>query len=200
MWHKVSKIALVGLLAFSVSAPTVALARGGHGGGHGGSHGGSHGGFKGGSHGGSKGSGGGSKGSTGSHNTSNHGGSTGSKSSSHSSSNHGRSFRPSAIGTPISSWHSLSSQAEFKNGHTSVPSFTSSENTVKTFYSSDTPVNLLMYRPLYGYHHSSAHYLPVQTEEEEKKEDKPFNTAILWVLAAILVPLLALIGYVAFSN
>jgi hypothetical protein len=60
---------------------------------------------------------------------------------------------------------------------------------------------MLLYRPLYGYHHSSAHYLPVQTEEEEKKEDKPkINTAILWILAAILVPLLALIGYVAFSN
>ena len=60
---------------------------------------------------------------------------------------------------------------------------------------------MLLYRPLYGYHHSSAHHLPVQTEEEQKKEDKPkFNTAILWVLAAILVPLLALIGYVAFSN
>lgn len=59
---------------------------------------------------------------------------------------------------------------------------------------------MLLYRPLYGYHHSSAHYLLVQTEEEDKKEDKPFNTAILWVLAAILVPLLALIGYVAFSN
>jgi hypothetical protein len=60
---------------------------------------------------------------------------------------------------------------------------------------------MLLYRPLYGYHHSSAHYLPVQTEEEETKEDKPkINTAILWILAAILVPLLALIGYVAFSN
>lgn len=196
MWCKVSKIALVGLLAISVSAPTVALARGGHGGGHGGGPGGSHGG----SHGGSKGSGGGSKGSTGSHNTSNHGGLTGSKSGSHSSSSHGRSYRPSAIGTPISSWRSLSSQAEFKSGNTSVPSFTSSENTVKTFYSSDSPVNLLLYRPLYGYHHSSAHYLPVQTEEEEQKDKPKMNTAILWVLAAILVPLLALIGYVAFSN
>lgn len=200
MWRKVSKIALVGLLAISVSAPTVALARGGHGGGHGGSHGGSYGGSHGGSKGGSKGSGGGSKGSTGSHNTSNHGGLTGSKSGSHSSSSHGRSYRPSAIGTPISSWRSLSSQAEFKSGNTSVPSFTSSENTVKTFYSSDSPVNLLLYRPLYGYHHSSAHYLPVQTEEEEQKDKPKMNTAILWVLAAILVPLLALIGYVAFSN
>jgi hypothetical protein len=95
----------------------------------------------------------------------------------------------------------LSSQAEFKSGHTSVPSFTSSENTVKTFYSSDTPVNMLLYRPLYGYPHSSAHHLPVQTEEEEKQEGKPkVNTVILWVLAAIMVPLLALIGYVAFSN
>lgn len=119
---------------------------------------------------------------------------------SHSSSSHGRSYRPSAIGTPISSWRSLSSQAEFKNGHIAVPSFTSSENTVKTFYSVDNPINMLLYRPLYGYHHSSAHYLLVQTEEEDKKEDKPFNTAILWVLATILVPLLALIGYVAFSN
>lgn len=193
MWRKVSKIALVGLLVLSLSAPTLALAKGG-------SHGGSHGGSKGGSHGGSKGSGGGSKGFTGSHNTSNHGGSTGSKSGSHSSSSHGRSFRPSAIGTPISSWRSLSSQAEFKSGHTSVPSFTSSENTVKTFYSADNPINMLLYRPLYGYPHSSAHRLPIQTEEEDKKEDKPFNTAILWVLAAIMVPLLAFIGYVAFSN
>lgn len=195
MLRKLSKIALVGLLALSVSSPTLVLARGGHGG-----HGGGHGGARGGSHGSSRGSSksgshGSSKGST-SHN----GGSKGSKSGSHSSSSHGRSFRPSAIGTPISSWRSLSSQADFKSGYTSVPSFTSSENTVKTFYSSDTPLNVLLYRPLYGYHHSSAHYLPVQTEEEEKKENKPLNTAILWVLAAILVPLLALIGYVAFSN
>ena len=197
MWRKVSKIALLCVLALSVSSPTLVLARGGHGGGHGGARGGSHGS----SRGGSKGSGGGSKGSTGSHNTSNHGGSTGSKGSSHSSSSHGRSYRPSAIGTPISSWRSLSSQAEFKSGHTSVPSFTSSENTVKTFYSSDTPLNLLLYRPLYGYHHSSAHYLPVQTEEEDKKEDKPkLNTVILWVLAVIIIPLLTFIGYVAFSN
>lgn len=199
MWRKVSKIALLCGLVLAVSSPTLALAKGGHGGGHGG-HGGGHGGSHSGSHGGSK----GSKGSTGSHTASNHEGSTGSKSGSHSSSHstsHGRSYRPSAIGTPISSWRSLSSQAEFKNGHTSVPSFTSSENTVKTFYSANNPINMLLYRPLYGYHHSSAHHLPVQTEEEEKKEDKPkFNTAILWVLAVILVPLLALIGYVAFSN
>ena len=60
---------------------------------------------------------------------------------------------------------------------------------------------MLLYHPLYGYHHSSVHYLPVQTEEEDKKEDKPkTNTAIIVILAAILVPLLALIGYVAFSN
>ena len=71
---------------------------------------------------------------------------------------------------------------------------------MKTFYSADNPINMLLYRPLYGYPHSSAHHLPVQTEEEDKKKDKPFNTAILWVLAAIMVPLLAFIGYVAFSN
>ena len=199
MWRKFSKVVLLCGLVLAVSSPTLALAKGGHGGGHGGGHRGGHGGGHGGSHGGSKGSHGGSKGSSGGSK-----GSTGSKTGSHSSSHstsHGRSFRPSAIGTPISSWRSLSSQAEFKSGHTSVPSFTSSENTVKTFYSSDTPLNMLLYRPLYGYHHSSAHYLPVQTEEEDKKEDKPkLNTAILWVLAAILVPLLAFIGYIAFSN
>lgn len=199
MLRKLSKIALVGLLALSVSSPTLVLARGGHGG-----HGGGHGGARGGSHGSSRGSSksgshGSSKGST-SHN----GGSKGSKSGSHfgsHNSSRGRSYRSSAVGTPISSWRSLSSQAEFKSGHTLVPSFTSSENTVKTFYSSDTPLNLLLYRPLYGYHHSSAHYLPVQTKEEDKKEDKPkLNTVILWVLAVIIIPLLTFIGYVAFSN
>lgn len=199
MLRKLSKIVLVGLLALSVSSPTLVLAKGGHGG-----HGGGHGGARGGSHGSSRGSSksgshGSSKGST-SHN----GGSKGSKSGSHfgsHNSSHGRSYRSSAVGTPVSSWRSLSSQAEFKSGNTSVPSFTSSENTVKTFYSSDSPVNLLLYRPLYGYHHSSAHYLPVQTEEEDKKEDKPkLNTVILWVLAVIIIPLLTFIGYVAFSN
>lgn len=53
MLRKLSKIVIVGLLAFSVSSPTLALARGGHGG-HGG-HGGGHGGARGGSHGSSKG-------------------------------------------------------------------------------------------------------------------------------------------------
>ena len=106
MWQKVSKIGLLCGLVLVVSSPTLALAKGGHGGGHGGSHGGGHGG----SH-------GGSNGSNGSHTISNHEGSTGSKGASHSSSHstsHSRSYRSSAIGTPISSWRSLSSQAEFK--------------------------------------------------------------------------------------
>lgn len=110
MLRKLSKIALVGLLALSVSSPTLVLARGGHGG-----HGGGHGGARGGSHGSSRGSSksdshGSSKGST-SHN----GGSKGSKSGSHfgsHNSSHGRSYRSSAVGTPVSSWRSLGSQVD----------------------------------------------------------------------------------------
>lgn len=202
MLRKLSKIALFGLLALSVSSPTLALARGGHVGGHGGGHGGA----RGGSHGSSRGSSksgfhGSSKGSP-SHN----GGSKGSKSGSHfgsHSSSHGRSYRSSAVGTPVSSWRSLGSQVGTRSKPTSSlssPSVGSSEQTIKTFYSADTPINALLYRPLYGYHPHSAHILPVQTDDE-KQEDKPkLNTAILWVLAAILVPLLAFIGYIAFSN
>lgn len=193
MWRKVSKIALLCVLALSVSSPTLALAKGGHGGGHGGSHGGS----KGGSHNSSKGS----------HNTNSKSSSKSSKSSSHSSSHstsHGRSYRASAVGTPVTSWRSLGSQAESTNksvGASSSSFVTTSEKTVNTLYPSEKPINALLYRPLYGYHHSSAHYLPVQTDEEEEQGDKPkVNTAILWVLATILVPLLAFIGYVAFSN
>lgn len=76
----------------------------------------------------------------------------------------------------------------------------SSEQTVKTFYSADTPINALLYRPLYGYHPHSAHILPVQTDDEKQESKPKLNTVILWVLAAILVPLLTFIGYIAFSN
>lgn len=197
MWQKVSKIALVGLLALSVFSPTLALAKGGHGGGHGGSHGSSHGGSKGGSH-------GGSKSSKGSHSTSSKSSSKSSKSSSHSTSHstsHGRSYRASAVGTPVTSWRSLGSQVEITNKSVGVSSsITTSEKVVNTLYPSEKPINALLYRPLYGYRHSSAHYLPVQTEEEEQEDKQKINTAILWILAAIMLPLLAFIGYIALLN
>ena len=105
------------------------------------------------------------------------------------------------MGTPVTSWRSLGSQAETPNKSMGVSSsVTTSEKIVNTLYPSEKPINALLYRPLYGYHHSSAHYLPVQTEEEEQEDKPKINTAILWILAAILVPLLAFIGYVAFSN
>lgn len=201
MLRKLSKIALVGLLALSVSSPTLVLARGGHGG-----HGGGHGGARGGSHGSSRGSSksgshGSSKGST-SHN----GGSKGSKSGSHfgsHNSSHGRSYRSSAVGTPVSSWRSLGSQVDTHSKPSfgaSSSSVGSSEQTVKTFYSADTPINALLYRPLYGYHPHSAHILPVQTDDEKQESKPKLNIVILWVLAAVLVPLLTFIGYIAFSN
>lgn len=195
MWRKVSKLTLLGVLALSVSSPTLALAKGGHGGGHGGSHGGGH-----------DGSHGGSKGSKGSHSANSKSSSKSSKSGFHFSSHrthHDRSYRASAVGTPVTSWRSLGSQVNITNKSVGASSsfVTTSEKAVNTLYPSERPINALLYRPLYGYPHSSAHYLPVQTEEEEEQGDKPkVNTAILWVLAAILVPLLAFIGYIAFSN
>ena len=138
MLRKFSKIALIGVLALSVSSPTLAFAKGGHGGGHGGARGGSRGSSRGSSKSGSHGS---SKGSP-SHN----GGSKGSKSGSHfgsHNSSHGRSYRSGAVGTPVSSWRSLGSQVDTH----SKPSFGASSSSVGS--SEQTVKNVLFCRNSY---------------------------------------------------
>ena len=167
-------------LALVSLSPTLVLAKGGHGGGHGG-HGGSH--------------GGGHHGSTGSHGTSKGSGShKGGSSTSHvghssSSKSSGHSYRASAVSTPVSSWHSLSSQV--KSVKSSESSFTSPKvksSDVSPLYSSPSPVNALLYRPLMGYpyaHHSQS---LVKTEDEEKA-DTSSRSSGLWLGLIILVAL-----------
>lgn len=167
--------------------PTMVLAKGGHGGGHGG-HGG-----HGGSHHGSTGSHGTFKGSSGSHksgSSTNHvGHSSSSKSSSHS-------YRASAVSTPVSSWRSLSSQVKsVKSSESALALSKVKTSEVSPLYSSPSPVNALLYRPLLGYpytHHSQS---LVKTEDEEKA-DKGGLSADLWLALGLLA--LVAIGGVLF--
>lgn len=163
-------------LALVSLSPTMVLAKGGHGGGHGGGHSGSH------------------HGSTGSHGTSKGSGShKGSSSTSHvghssSSKSSGHSYRASAVSTPVSSWHSLSSQV--KSVKSSESSFTSPKVNLSegsSLYSSSSPVNALLYRPLLGFpyaHHSQS---LVKTEDEEKADKSSLSSGVLVGLLVLAV-------------
>lgn len=171
-------------------SPTLVLAKGGHGGGHGG-HGGGHGGH-GGSHHGSTGSHGTSKGSSGSHkggsSTSHVGHTSSSKSSGHS-------YRASAVSTPVSSWRSLSSQVKsVKSSESALVSSKVKTSEISPLYSSSSPVNALLYRPLLGYpytHHSQS---LVKTEDEEKADKGSLLSGVLvgLIILAVLGGLLFL--------
>lgn len=154
--------------------PTMVLAKGGHGGhgGHGGSHHGSTG-----SHGTSKGSSGSHKGGS---STSHVGYSSSSKSSGHS-------YRASAVSTPVSSWRSLSSQVKsVKSSESVLASSKVKTSEVSPLYSSPSPVNALLYRPLFGYPYAH-HYQSLVKTEDEEKSDKGGLSADLWLALGLLV-------------
>lgn len=145
--------------------PSVALAKGGHGG-HGGH--GSHG-----AH---------------SHKS---GSKSGAKSSSKGSSSKGFHFgrsssksvtRASSVGTPVTSWKSLPHKSITTN------SFAADTQSISPLYQGTSPINMLMYRPLYIPH---VHSVP-QTQTEDETDDTSNILIVIVVIGIVLLGLFSL--------
>lgn len=159
------------LFILLLMVPSVALAKGGHGG-HGG-HGARSGAR---SHGSS----------------SKSGAKSSSKSSSKGSSSKGFHFgrsssksftRASSVGTPVTSWKSLPRKS------TTTTNFAADTQSISPLYQGTSPINMLMYRPLYIPH---VHSVP-QTHTEEET-DRTSNALVAIVIIGLVILCVFFVG------